>query len=381
MMLCATLTKAAPLDPWHYPRPELAEKYLQVFDIGLVAAQGLFAKRRMGKSEFLEQDLLPAARANGYLTAYVNLWDAREHPAPSLLAALTLAIEPKGFSKLVKTLNTPLKKIKASAKVSGLAEGSLEAELADNPSIAGPRLSELLRGFNKPRKRLLLVLDEAQVLAESLHTELAHSLRAGLDSRKQNIKVVFAGSSEPTLRRMFGRSTEPFYNWAPLEPFELLGAEFVKAMVVKVNSLSRFSLRLNEASAAYAALKHTPEFFRRYLTRYLTHAELGSKAALEDTLAHVFSDANFAPGFKRLLPADREVLRLLARGESDLFSERARRRLGLALGVDRPVTKSAPQHALKRLQDADLVIKLEHGLYQLQDDAFAEWLRNLELDL
>jgi hypothetical protein len=152
-------------------------------------------------------------------------------------------------------------------------------------------------------------------------------------------------------------------------------------MVVKVNSLSRFSLRLNEASAAYAALKHTPEFFRRYLTRYLTHAELGSKAALEDTLAHVFSDANFAPGFKRLLPADREVLRLLARGESDLFSERARRRLGLALGVDRPVTKSAPQHALKRLQDADLVIKLEHGLYQLQDDAFAEWLRNLELDL
>ncbi|HMI73304.1 MAG TPA: hypothetical protein VK495_01285 [Steroidobacteraceae bacterium] len=47
-------------DPWHYPRPKLAEKYLKVFDIGLIAAQGLFAKRRMGKSEFLEKDLLPA---------------------------------------------------------------------------------------------------------------------------------------------------------------------------------------------------------------------------------------------------------------------------------------------------------------------------------
>jgi hypothetical protein len=46
-------------------------------------------------------------------------------------------------------------------------------------------------------------------------------LRASLDGRKQNIKVVFAGSSEATLRRMFGRSTEPFYNWAPLEPFDL----------------------------------------------------------------------------------------------------------------------------------------------------------------
>lgn len=28
-------------DPWNYPRPKLAEKYLKVFDIGLIAAQGL----------------------------------------------------------------------------------------------------------------------------------------------------------------------------------------------------------------------------------------------------------------------------------------------------------------------------------------------------
>ena len=60
------MEKREPQDPWHYPRPKLAEKYLQVFDIGLIAAQGLFAKRRMGKSEFLEKDLscpLPANMA------------------------------------------------------------------------------------------------------------------------------------------------------------------------------------------------------------------------------------------------------------------------------------------------------------------------------
>jgi hypothetical protein len=55
----------------------------------------------------------------------------------------------------------------------------------------------------------------------------------GLQERAR--KVIFAGSSEATLRRMFGRSTEPFYNWAPLEPFELLSEEFVRAMAVKVN--------------------------------------------------------------------------------------------------------------------------------------------------
>ena len=367
-------------DPWHYPRPKLAEKYLKVFEIGLIAAQGLFAKRRMGKSEFLEKDLLPAARRQGYFTAYVNLWDAREHLASSLIAALTLSFEPRGMAKLVKTLKTPLKKVKASAKFTALAEGSLEAQLVDDPVVTGPQLSGLLRGFNNPKKRLLLVLDEAQVLADAVHSDLAHSLRAGLDSRKDTIKVVFAGSSEPTLRRMFGRSSEPFYNWAALEPFELLGDEFVKDMVVKVKRLSRFALSLPEALDAYAVLKSTPEFFRRYLNRYLTHAQLGSKAALEYTLEHVLSDSNFLPAFKRLLPADQAILKLLANGESDVYSESTRRRVGIAIGTEQPITKGTSSAALKRLQEGGLILKFEHGLYQIQDDALADWLRNQELD-
>jgi hypothetical protein len=32
------------------------------------------------------------------------------------------------------------------------------------------------------------------------------------------------------------------------------------------------------------------------------------------------------------------------------------------------------------LQDADLVIRMDYGDYQLQDDAFAEWVRNRDLD-
>jgi hypothetical protein len=370
----------ASADPWHYPRPELAKKYLEIFDIGLTSARGLFAKRRMGKSEFLEQDLIPAAQAEGYLTAYLNLWDARTHPTPSLVSALSRAMEPKGLFKLLKRVNTPLKKVKASGKVAGLAEGSLEAELVDDPAVASPLLSELLRGFDKPGRRMLLVLDEAQVLAAPAHTELAHSLRAGLDSKKQNIKVVFAGSSEPTLRRMFGRSTEPFYNWAPLEPFELLGTEFVKAMVSKVNKLSRYPMTDQDALAAFLALHNTPEFFRRYLNRYLSYAELGAQAALVDTQKHVFNGANFHDVWKKLLPADQEVLKLLAQGVTDLHSEPVRMRLGSALGLDKPANKNTPQHALRRLQEENLVAKLDYGNYQLQDDAFAEWLRNLELD-
>jgi len=367
-------------DPWHFARPELARRYLRTFQIGLISAQALFAPRRMGKSEFLEQDMIPAAQESGLLTAYLNLWDARENPRAALINALARAGSPRGIAALVKKLRSPVKKVKASAGVSGIAEGSFEAELADDPTSGALALSDSLRVVDHSTRKLLLILDEAQVLASPIHSDLAHSLRAGLDIRKQTINVVFAGSSESSLRRMFGRATEPFYNWAPIEPFERLGAEFVAAMTRKINQLSRYPLSEREALRAFDALKRTPEFFRRYLQRYLAYAELGSRAALDDTVAHVFNDAGYNAMWSRLLPADRAILTALAQGVSDLHSLPARRRLGSELGLGKPASLDTPRNALLRLQKEELVLKVEHGRYQIQDEGFLEWLRQLDLE-
>jgi hypothetical protein len=179
---------------------------------------------------------------------------------------------------------------------------------------------------------------------------------------------------------MFGRSTEPFYNWAPLEPFELLDEDFVRAMVAKVNDLSKFPLALRDALFAFEALRRTPEFFRRYLNRYLTHADLGATAALVDTQSHVFNDANFVKIWKGLLPADRGMLRMIVEGTTDSFSESSRQKLAKMLGLPHPVTKNVPQQSLRRLQNLELVIRMDYGQYQIQDDAFAEWLRTRERD-
>jgi hypothetical protein len=115
--------------------------------IGLISAQALFAPRRMGKSEFLEQDLIPKAQKSGLLTAYLNLWDAREHPRGALIGALARAASPRGFSALIKKLKAPLKKVKASAKVSGIAEGSLEG-------IPSPFINLDERGRDTPHPNL-----------------------------------------------------------------------------------------------------------------------------------------------------------------------------------------------------------------------------------
>lgn len=361
-------------DHWHFGRPELAQEYLATFERGLTSARGLFARRRMGKTEFLKQDLIPAATAAGYLTAYVNLWDNRDHPGEALVAALYEAMQARGVGKVLERFRTPVKKMKASGKVPGVGEGSFEAELADKKPISASLLTEAMQKIDAKKKKLLLVIDEAQMLASVPNSNFAHALRASLDIRKRNIKVIFAGSSETTLRSMFARPSEPFYNWAGLEPFQLLGEEFVEAMVEKVADISRHPLPLADALLAFKALRNTPEFFRRYLDRYLINPIEGSDAALAYATQHIFNSEDFERQWTEMLPADQAILDLVAGGTTDLYSKESREALAKALGLEDPVNKSTAQNALTRLTNKNVLTRIEVGRYQFEDAAFADWI-------
>jgi hypothetical protein len=359
-------------DPWHFERPELADAYLNAFDLKLSSARGLFARRRMGKTEFLQQDLLPAARERGYIVAYTNLWDNRAAPEAALVSALAEALAPQGVKGVLARLGQPVRKLKAGAKIPGAVEGSVEAEFAsrDGKALA---LQEILRQLDHSRKTLLLVIDEAQVLARAAHSDFAHALRAALDIRKARVKVIFAGSSETTLREMFARASEPFYNWAALEPFPLLGEEFVHFTVKLMNSMARKPLTREQGMHAFTELHGTPEFFKRFIERYMLYQGQGPEAALAHTKASVFSDEHFLKQWSDLNPADQAVLMLIARGESDVHSAAGLARLSDLLGKD--ATKNTAAHALRRLQAANAVTRLAFGEYRIEDEAFAEWIR------
>lgn len=361
---------------WHFARPVLAQAYLASLNLGLSSARGLFARRRMGKTEFLVQDFMPAAQAGGYTCAYVNLWELKSDPAIALVSALHKAIEPKSLAKVWERLNTPISKIKASGKFAGVAEAGVEAELDNRQKVAGTLLMQAMAEFDKSRKPVVLIIDEAQVLATAENSVFAHALRAALDIRKERLKVLFAGSSETTLRRMFGRASEPFYNWAALEPFPLLGREFVESMVDKVAQISRIPLPLVDALAAFDALKQTPLFFRDYVERYLTHPFEGTQGALDFTRAKAFNDGEFEKQWKDLLPADQLLLALIASDASDLQGLEVRNTVGARLGLVKPVTAGAVQNSLRRLVDKSVITRMDRGAYRIEDEAFADWVRH-----
>lgn len=363
---------------WHYSRPGLANKYLDLFDIGLTSAKCLFARRRMGKTEFLKQDFIPAAKNKGYKVVYSNLWELEIDPATAIVYELYQIVEPKGLNKVWANLNHPIKKIKAGGKIPGVGEGSIEADLSDSKRISGSLLMEAMDAFDKTKYKMILIIDEAQVLAYQENAHFAHALRAALDIRKERIKVIFAGSSETTLRRMFGVASEPFYNWAPMEPFDLLGIEFVESMVNKVNSICKLPLDLPHGVEAFSQLKSTPEFFRRYIESYLINPEMGSQFALEITKSKVFNQSNFTQQWNALLPADRIILSMIANGVTDLHGKLTMQKLGDALGVDGVVNKNTIHNALRRLSSKNIITKINYGKYQFEDEGFADWVKHLE---
>ena len=367
---------STPSDPWHFARPELAKRYLQAFELGLVSARGLFARRRMGKSEFLKHDLLPAAEGAGYSAAYTNLWDDTDHPGQAIAAAILAAVQPKGLGRFWQDLSTPIRKMKAGGKLPLGVEGSVELDLAEKEKLAVPAIQAALQATDKAKKRLVLVLDEAQVLANPEHKQIAHSLRAGLDIRKAAIKVLFAGSSEAALREMFSRPSAPFYNWAPVEPFPLLGDEFVIATVAQVKRLAKRPLPLAVAQHAFRTLKETPEFFRWYAERYLLYQEQGPEAALESTLARVHDDSGYAKAWKELSRPDRAVLLLAASGVQDLYGAAALKQLRELLDV-KEVTASVPRTSLRRLTGPKMqtMARVDHGAYRFEDQEFEAWVR------
>jgi hypothetical protein len=362
-------------DPRHFARPKLARSYLAGFDLGLTAARGLFARRRMGKSEFLKHDLLPAAGREGYLAAYTNLWDATDHPGQALATAILLATRPKGLRKFWEDLNAPIAKLTGGGKLPLGIEGTVEVELADKEKLAIPAIQAALQAADKTKKRLLLVIDEAQVLAAPEHLKLAHALRAGLDIRKPGIKVLFAGSSEAALREMFSRASAPFYNWAPVEPFPLLGREFVAAMVKQLAKVAKHPLKLDDALKAYAALKETPEFFRWYIERYVMYQSQGSEQALAYTKTRVHDDTSYAKIWKELSRPDRAVLLLAARGLQDLYGGAALKQLQQMLGSE-DVTTNVPRASIRRLTGPklQLMARIDHGAYRFEDPEFQTWV-------
>jgi hypothetical protein len=221
----------AEFDAVNIARPELAASYL-----GLLASQpgrplALFAPRRIGKTFFLDQDLAPAARRRGWLPVYADLWLQRGAPLAAINHALEEALDDASVpaGKLGKAARTRVSKLSAFGASLDLGDAPARRQLPDAPELRFDTLVQRLHAA--AGKPLLLMLDEAQALADGPNSEaLAGSLRAVLHKRRAQVYAVLTGSSPDALAALLASTGAPMYHFAQVLNFPPLGDEFLLAL-------------------------------------------------------------------------------------------------------------------------------------------------------
>lgn len=364
---------------WHYSREKLAKEYLEEFTRYGCRALAIFSERQVGKTEFLTRDLAPEALRRKHHPVYVDIWSARGDPARAIANTLkghALALEKSGLRGLTG-LSLTAGLFSMGAKLDHLDKDRDAREPADTVDRLGYWASRLAKATG--RRRVILMLDEAQSLAASRNAlnEIS-ALRAAFQMNPGKYAPVFTGSSRVRLEQLFNDSNAPLYKYGDQVDFPNLDARFVDYILSLARKLSRLRLDRREALAVFDALGCRPGEFIG-LVRSMMRAQ----------------NANFAAGLARRLVADQErarvvlqtqvlselehlVLRRVA-SRGDPFSAEALAWYGeqTSLRAKAP-TKSAIQYAVRTLRTRLLIESdSQTGRFRVSDERLERALQEI----
>lgn len=362
---------------WHFPRSDLATAYLLQFRTGLAHSITLFAPRRKGKTEFLLEDLAPAAEEEGYKVCYVSLWALKTDPAAALLAGLVDAgLKQSMWQRAKNLLKTPIRSMDAEAGI-GAATVSVGADFADDKPATKADLLEIPRALDKlvplsSNGKVLLLLDEVQFLAKPVHEHLVAALRTALDTRKATVRTVFTGSSRVRLQEMFDTIKAPLFQFSQHTHFPDLDQNFTRFMAENYRKVTHTVLDEEVAWAGFEFLGRSPGLFRDALTAMVMRGSRDFMGICHVIREGAESRANMIGVWSRLKPMDQLVVRSVLAGVS-LYAVETRTKMAQSIGVDE-VTNNQVQAVLNRLLADQILFSKRRGEYEIEDDGFREWL-------
>jgi diguanylate cyclase (GGDEF)-like protein len=362
-------------DQWHFPRPQLAQSYLDMLTKGAGDPIALQCPRRWGKTTFLLNEMLETATDRGFLCVYIDVWQNRS----DVLSAINYGIQ-EAIDDLEVPSSTIARRLKTTVKKIGA--GPVSLDFGDEPARRRPEAPHLLVDWliktlvRRARRPLLLLFDEMQELAVSADGEnIVSALRAAITKSKKSVRVIFTGSNQERLHHLFSKSRAALYEGASIVPFPKLGADFLSFVSQQAVRIFRQRITEEELSDAFERFQYQP----RALIDLVFLFASGSASAFADILnakVEASLSAEIArPQFDALTPLQRQIAERLADG-GDVSSIEARRLYAQAL-KRKTVSPGSVNNALKALIQKHIVSKPlgSHGGYTFDDPAFREWLR------
>lgn len=355
-------------DPLYFPRSELANRLLTSLRDGITHALTLFAPRRMGKTQFLLNDVKPLAEPMGFNTFYFSFMEKSEGEIKRAFIYDLLQWLEKSTSGKHK-FSQALKQIK-SIELLGLGLELESENKAFSVSVSG-LLNELAEKSEKP---ILLLLDEVQELARTKGSEdFIRSLRTGLDIHQHKIKVIFTGSSTNGLRSMFNDNKAPFFHFAHALDFPNLKQDFTDFLADIYHQRTGKEIDKAAFYQLFERFHFTPLYMRSIAQDMIINPELSLEQAAEHRLSQMAELSETSKEWRGLSALEREILSLVAGGNFEPYRKETRASLAQRLGVE-DVSASTVQSKLKKLERAELITRGANKIIQINNPHFQMWI-------
>lgn len=356
------MAKIKTTDPLYYPRLVLAENLVRNLADGISSAFTLFAPRRMGKTQFLLNDITPTAKEIGFNVFYFSFMNENIQAAQN------------DFKTALIKFHDEIRPSSHLGKVKRVDFLGLGIEKQDKTQNDLP-INDILNQIAKDNRPTLMLLDEVQEVARIKNSEgLVRSLRTGLDTNKNKIKVIFTGSSTNGLRTMFNDSKAPFFHFSHAIDFPTLDQGFTDFLANIYYQRTGNSIDKTAFFRLFEKLNYTPLYLRAITQDMIINPDLSLEKAAEIRLSQMYEQSDYQTIWQKLSALEKLLLIDILNGETGFYKEEKRKRFAEKLGIVK-INTSSIQTALKKLERQELITKQTDNTLVLNSSLFQQWLR------
>lgn len=365
-----------------YRRPELAGQMTQrllnpgPLDVALQSGLFLSGQRRIGKTTFLLNDLIPCLDAAGAIVIYVDLWsDLQVNPATLVQAAI---------KRTLKELETPgsflLDKLK---RIKGVDLGALGFKLGFSLDSLGTEngvpLSEALSSVViAARTDIVLVIDEVQ---QAITTEEGNKLLTALKAAREAINLtpgmpgrfifIGTGSHRAKVQELTLLRSQAFQGATTVD-YPPLDRDYVQFLLNELNAAGIENIpSLEVAHAGFLTLGQRPEEMIKALRQVVALGPNNKPDEQFPVIAATLRSSSASVELYKL-----EAMGSLAVAIFDRIAEAGGSAKGLysadavaaySVAIHRQVAVEEIQPQINALLAENLIMRSGHGEYSLTD--------------
>jgi hypothetical protein len=268
-----------------FHRPEyagmLAQQLLSPGPLDQALRSGVFLSgiRRIGKTTFVRQDLIPALQDRGALTLYVDLWTDRSRPPMALMRdAVRQAI-----ASLVQPGSSLLDRLRKTKGVNfGAAGFSFGIQLDTLGEPGGASLADVfVELVRKAEGDVVLIIDEVQqAVATQDGQDMLFALKAARDTVNTatdlpgKLLIVGTGSHKSLVTDMATRRSQAFAG-AHTASFEPLGKAYVEWFLRRIEAANLVPPPLDATFEGFQRMGHRPEELSKAIRQFQDEVAAG----------------------------------------------------------------------------------------------------------